>query len=93
MRQPIKPTNARALFRNIVENGAVEFSPHAQQEMVDDDLESTDCVNVLRGGVVQPPELEKGEWRYRVTTNRICVVVALDGDKRLRVVTVWRVRQ
>jgi hypothetical protein len=47
---------------------------------------------VLCGGVVQPPELERGTWRYRVLTNRICVVVAFRSDDELVVVTAWRIR-
>ena len=35
-------------------------------------------------------EYEKREWRYRVQTNRIAVIVAFDSETELTVVTVWR---
>jgi hypothetical protein len=35
-------------------------------------------------------EYENREWRYRVRTNRIAVVVAFDSEEELTVVTVWR---
>jgi hypothetical protein len=52
-----------------------------------------DAVNVIRGGVVQPPEWEGGEWRYRVRTARMYVVVAFESESELVVVTGWRIRQ
>lgn len=46
--------------------------------------------NILRAGVVQPPDFEKGTWRYRVQTNRMAVVVAFRSSQELVVVTAWR---
>lgn len=74
----------------MIERGRVSFSSHALEEMADDDLTTVDCVNVLRGGIVEPGELERGSWRYRVRTARICVVVAFRPDEELVVVTAWR---
>ena len=91
--EPLKPPDAKRLAREIVENGEVIFSGHAQEEMSDDGLETTDCLNLIRGGVYEPAELIKGEWRYRITTQRICVVVAFASMTRLRVVTAWRIQQ
>lgn len=91
--RPMKPGEARPLFRTIVEKGVVAFSAHAKEEMKKDELETTDCLNVIRGGVVHPAEFENGEWRYRVSTQRICIVVALISPTRLRVVTAWRIQQ
>ncbi len=71
-------------------DGTVVFSAHANGEMKNDKLDSTDCVNVLRGGSVNPAEFINNEWRYRISTPRITVVVAFDSGVRLRVVTVWR---
>jgi hypothetical protein len=76
-----------------MESGVVEFTGHAQEEMGKDDLASPDCLNVLRGGVVHPPEHVNGEWRYRVSTQRICIVVAFISNTRLRVVTAWRIQR
>lgn len=69
------------------------FTRHARQEMVKDDLHEDDCLNVLRGGVVDPPELHGATqaWRYRVHTRVICVVVEFASESKLFVVTAWRV--
>lgn len=47
-------------------------------------------MNVLRAGVVYPPELENGTWRYRVRGGRINVVVAFRSEDTLVVITAWR---
>lgn len=90
---PLKPPNAKKLIRHIFENGVVDFSSHALDEMRSDKLETTDCVNVLRGGNVEPPECVNNQWRYRVTTPRMCVVMTFISNDRLRVVTAWRNKQ
>src|SRR5262245_29145995 len=90
--EPLDTAAAKRRIRAILESGITRFSSHALDEMKQDDLSTVDCVNVLRGGVVQPPDLERGTWRYRVLTNRICVVVALRSDEELVVVTAWRIR-
>ena len=58
--------------------------------MLDDDLTTVDCENVLRGGVVRPGEYEHGTWRYRVETSKITVVIAFRSEQELVVVTAWR---
>jgi Domain of unknown function (DUF4258) len=73
-----------------MENGTVRFSRHALEEMAKDDLETTDCLNLLRAGTYGPAEYINQEWRYRVGTSRICVVVTFESDTRLCVVTAWR---
>lgn len=90
---PLGTTAAKRLIRHIIEAGTVRFSGHALAEMARDELTAVDCVNVLRGGVVEPPELERGTWRYRVKTNRICVVVAFRSEHELVVVTAWRIQR
>ena len=91
--EPLDPTRARQLIRKIIAAGEVRFSGHAFEEMAKDDLTTVDCTNVLRGGVVEPPEFEFGTWRYRVRTNRIYVVVAFRSETQLVVVTAWRLKQ
>jgi len=90
IQEPLKPDDARNLIRKIRESGVVAPSGHALEEMAKDNLTMVDCINVLRGGVVDPPELAKGTWRYRVRTMRICVVVAFRSDSKLVIVTAWR---
>lgn len=88
---PLKPADAKPLFRSIIEEGAFSVSPHAACEMMKDDLATTDCINVIRGGIVEAAEFVNGEWRYRVSTQRMCIVVTLTSPTRLRVITAWRI--
>jgi hypothetical protein len=60
--------------------------------MAKDDLTTTDVLTMLRGGVVEPGEFERGSWRYRVRTARMCVVVTFRSESELRVVTAWRLK-
>jgi Domain of unknown function (DUF4258) len=90
MTEPFHPFNAKCLIRQILDMGEVSFSQHALTEMTADELTTVDCVNVLRGGVVEEPEWERGSWRYRVRTARIYVVVVFRSSSALTVVTAWR---
>jgi hypothetical protein len=90
--EPLKPPDARKLSRDIWENGEVEVSPHAAAAMADDDLETTDCLNLIRAGVFQEAEYINSEWRYRVSSSRICIVVAFKSATELRIVTAWRIQ-
>jgi hypothetical protein len=91
--EPLAPQKARRLLQEIVREGSVRFSGHALAEMKKDDLSTQDCLNVLRGGVVEPPELRDGTWRYRVRTARIYVVVAFRSEKSCVVVSAWRLKK
>jgi hypothetical protein len=88
---PLKAAEAKALAREIFESGVVEVSSHAIDEMRSDDLETVDCVNLVRAGIFEPPEYVNREWRYRVHTSRICIVIVFRSAERLRIVTAWRV--
>jgi hypothetical protein len=88
--EPLSPPNAKRLILEILRTGTVSFSNHARREMAKDTLSAVDCVNVLRGGVVEPPEWEQGSWRYRVWAGRVTVVVVFRSPLALVVVTAWR---
>ena len=60
--EPLAPPEARRLIRDILENGSVSFSKHADEELAKDGLTMVDATNVLRGGVVDPGEFENGSW-------------------------------
>jgi hypothetical protein len=90
MDEPLSRPAARTLIRKILLEGEVTFSAHSLDEMAKDGLERTDCLNVLRGGVVEFEELVGGTWRYRLRTPRITVVIAFRSEEELRVVTAWR---
>jgi hypothetical protein len=89
--EPLKPDDAKQLIRQILTAGLFTYSRHAKDEMLSDDLTTVDCENILRGGVVRPPDFEKGSWRYRVETKRMAVVVTFRSRNELVVVTAWRV--
>lgn len=81
------------MLREILATGVLTFSGHAKREMEKDRLTTPDVVNVLKAGVVEPSELERGSWRHRVKTNSICVVVVLVSEREAVVVTAWRIRR
>jgi hypothetical protein len=91
--EPLRSDDCRLLIRTILQSGRFTYSRHAKEEMLADDMTTVDCENVLRGGVVQPPDFEKGSWRYRVETSRMAVVVAFRSSTELVVVTAWRVKR
>lgn len=84
---------ARKLLREILASGVLTYSDHSKREMAKDKLTTQDVVNVLRAGLVEPSEFERGSWRHRVKTNRICVVVVLVSEREAVVVTAWRIRR
>ena len=88
--EALKPTDAKKLARSVVENGEVEFTGHARQEMKKDGLGTTDCLNLIRAGIYNTPEPHNEGWRYRIETATMAVVIAFDSEARLRVITAWR---
>lgn len=88
--EPLPPETARFLIRRLLTTGVVAFSDHAMDELEKDALTAEDCLAVLRAGWVQPAELERGTWRYRVVRARLTVVVAFRAPAVLVVVTAWR---
>lgn len=51
---------ARKLLREILATGRLWYSGHCKVEMARDKLAPVDIVNVLRAGVVEPSEFERG---------------------------------
>jgi uncharacterized protein DUF4258 len=84
---------ARRLLREILVSGTLTYSGHAKKELAKDKLTTQDVVNVLRAGVVEPSEFERGSWRHRVKTNTMCVVVVLVSEQEAVIVTAWRIRR
>lgn len=89
--EPLEPDAARKRNREILRAGRFNYSRHAREELLADDLTVVDCGNVLRGGVVGPGEFEHGTWRYRVETSRMTVVLTFRSEHELVVVTAWRI--
>jgi hypothetical protein len=86
----LTPAEARDLFRRIVATGDVEFTGHAIDELKKDNLATTDCLNVLRGGEVVTTELRFGKIRYCVATKQMTAVVTIVSETELCVITGWR---
>jgi hypothetical protein len=90
--EPLSPPVARKLLGEIARTGEIRFSKHALEEMAADGFCEDDVRAVLRGGIVEPAELQGGSWRYRVRAGRAYVVVAFRSEALVVVVTAWRTR-
>jgi hypothetical protein len=86
---------ARELARKILREGSTVFTRHARLEMEKDDLLETDVVNAISGGLItEPGELgQRGDWCYRIRTERVTVVFMFRSTTELVVVTAWRQRR
>lgn len=93
--QQLAPEQARRLARKVLKEGVTAFTRHAREEMEEDDLLETDVVNTISGGLItEPGELgHRGDWCYRIRTERIGVVVIFRSTCELVVVTAWRERR
>ena len=87
--EPLNPDDAKRLIRQILKHGRFAVSGHATDQLRDRGMDIVDCVNIVRGGVVQPPDLERGTWRYRVESGMGCAVVAFRSETEMRLVTAW----
>lgn len=90
--EPVDAQTLRQILLSALSGGEVRFSRHGLDEMGKDGLVERDCVNVLRGGVLDGCDFEQGSWRYRVRTPKIVVVVGLRAADAVVVVTAWRER-
>jgi hypothetical protein len=92
--EPLSPDIATRLIHQIVREGDVAWTKHAFAEISADGMTTSDCLNVMRAGAItQPADLERGTWRYRIHTNRMCVCVAFRSETELVVITAWRIRR
>lgn len=89
--EPLRPEEARRLLREILATGEVVFTNHALDEMAQDGISQAEAIGVLRSGVVEPAEFERGSWRYRVRARRTYVVATFRSEATVVVVTAWRV--
>lgn len=92
MNEPVDARILRQILQAALSSGEVRFSRHGLDEMGKDGLVERDCLNVLRGGVWDGCDFERGSWRYRVRTPKIVVVVGLRAADAVVVVTAWRER-
>ena len=93
MTGPLAPPAAKVCILEILERGRIRFTKYCRGRMAERKVTEVDVMHVLRGGVVEPAELEGQAWRYRVRAGRIHVVVEIDQDVDgafVLTVTVWR---
>jgi hypothetical protein len=90
--EPLSPPRARAVLRSVLETGRVTFSSHALEEMTQDNIAQAEAIAVIRGGVIEPAEFERGSWRYRIRAADTYVVVTFRSEIWSVVVTAWRVK-
>jgi hypothetical protein len=89
--EPFPPGTAKSMILGCLKDtGTVSFSEHACDEMETDNLIPNDVINTLRAGIVEPGELEKRTYRYRVSTGIMFAVIAFRSATHLVVVTAWR---
>lgn len=84
---------ARILITRIItaSDSFVSFTRHARTELANDSMDAVDALNILRAGQIhEEGELKNGTWRYRVHTEKFCVVVAFRNPHQLVVITAWR---
>jgi len=89
---PLDTGAARGLARWILEHGRVRFPPHAFRRMEEANpaLTQVDVTNVIRAGRYQAPEIQHGEWRYLIHTQKLRVAIAFDSSRELVVCTAGR---
>jgi len=91
MDKALKPAAAQTAIRAILAAGTVSYTRHATDlRMVERKLTIVDVTNVLRGGRVTTVEIVFGRFRYHVSTDTMCVVVEIQSESELVVVTAWR---
>jgi hypothetical protein len=58
--------------------------------MENDGITQSDVIRILRAGTIEPAEIERGSWRYRVRTQAAYAVVSFRSESSAVVVTAWR---
>lgn len=83
--------DAKRLFKEHSATLSLVLTNHAEERLLQHDMALTDCMNVLRGGVWDPPEWENGSWRYRARTQKMTVIVEIDSENlEFTIITCWR---
>jgi hypothetical protein len=91
LNEPLRRTEAKRLILSILKDGSVSFAePHAMERLKKRQMSTVDCLNILRAGTAEEAEHENGEWRYRVHTGKMTVVVKFEDETELMIVTAWR---
>ena len=90
--EPLPASEARRIILRALASGDVRFTSHALEEMAKDGITQLEALGVLRSGVVEPAELVRSTWRYRVRVRQAVVVAAFRSECAAVVITAWRIR-
>lgn len=97
VRKVTKYENILPLLQAAVEAGATIFTPHAQEEMNEDDLFIFDLEQCVLNGTIVERQWDDtyGEWKYLVEGEStdgdgVIVVVKLDQKGQLVFITTYR---
>lgn len=91
--EPFRAHEAKRRIRAILASGFVDYDlPHFKEEAAKDKIDMMDVTNVLRCGIVEEAEHENGAWRYRVRTQKFCVVVQFEAEDEILLITTWRLK-
>ena len=67
------------------------YGAHFRNRMAERDMTIGDVLNILhKGKILKNGEFENGQWRYRVETEKMAVVIAFNNPFFVRGVTCWR---
>jgi hypothetical protein len=91
---PVTAGEVRLRLGAILRNGwEVAWTSHARRELAKDRMTTVDAVNVLRcWRYMDPPEqdIQTREWKYRIHTDMMGIVVKFRSETQLVVITAWR---
>lgn len=91
---PLSAGAVRQRIRDILANRwTVVWTSHAKKELANDDMTTVDATNVLRcWRHMDPPEpdINTGEWKYRIHTDMMGIVVKFRSETEVVVITAWR---
>lgn len=69
----------------------ISLSTHCREELKNDNLTTVDLLNVLKAGFIKmDPEFENENYRYKVETDKIVVVISFVNKESIRCITAWR---
>jgi len=85
--------DALALVQSILQDGMLAHSESLKGELASNRMTMLDVNNVLRLGTVREEgtfHALSGTYRYKVETDRMCVVVVFGDENEMQVITGWR---
>lgn len=94
VQEVLTASDVRLLIRAILERGEeLSWSKHIHEELDNDELSTVDAVNVLRCWKYMDPaeqDVRTGDWKYRLHTDLMGVVITFRSVSQLRLITAWR---